>query len=105
MAILNYALSSGNNANLATVQADGTDILFQIYYTGIVAANVSVESWISTRESGPFAKLSGSEKTLVGSDGTAYISLQGLNFGFIRFKLVVPTASTAGTITEIDVLK
>ena len=104
MKTLNYDLTDGANDNLITRKVKGSELLFQMWYTGVVAANVSVEAWISTVEEGPYAKIIDGEKTIVGADNTVYLSLSGVNGGWVRFKLTVPTADTAGTITKADVL-
>jgi hypothetical protein len=102
MTILNYALSGGNKT-LLRAQAIDRDMVFQLWYTDLTAATITVEIWASTNASQPFAKIPAATKTLVPADGTALISLSGLSYVFVEFRVIAP-AGTLGTITTVDVL-
>lgn len=102
MTILNYALSGGNKT-LLRVQAVDRDMVFQLWYTDVISATITVEVWASTNASQPFAKIPMATKTLVPADGTALLSLSGLSFVNIEFRLIAPL-STLGTVSVVDVL-
>lgn len=102
METLNYNLSGGNKT-LITKQAMARDMVFQCWYTGIVATDVRIDVYVSTDKDQPFKKVEGAEKTLGPANGTEYISLSGLAFMYVQFRLVVGSA-VVGTITKIDVL-
>jgi hypothetical protein len=101
MTILNYALSGGNKT-LLRVQAIDRDMVFQLWYTDLVVNTITVEIWASTQASQPFARIPVATKTLVPADGTALISLSGLAFVYVEFRVVAPSG-TLGTITNVDV--
>lgn len=102
MKILNYALAGGNKT-LLQVQAVDSDMLFQLWYTGLTSTTVSVEVWISTISAGPYSKVPSASYTLIPADNTAHISLSGLSYAFVEFRLVAASA-TAGTISQCDVM-
>ena len=98
---LNYALSVGANNNLLTFGSQKDNLLFQMNYTDVVATNVSVDVYISSEQDGTFVKIDGASKTLIPADNSVVIPLSGVSFAYVQFRLVVPTASTAGTITTV----
>jgi hypothetical protein len=102
MTLLNYNLAGGNKV-LLTQQAHMRDMFFQLWFTGIVATDVKVEVWVSSSPNEAYRKVESAEKTLVGANGTEYISLSGLAFAYVQFRLVVGSAAS-GVITKVDIL-
>jgi hypothetical protein len=102
MISLNYALSGGTHT-LLRAQAVDRDMVFQLWYTDVVAKTLTVEVYASTNLSQSFAKITTATKLLVPADGTVLISLSGLSFVYVEFRIVAPL-NTLGTITVVDVL-
>lgn len=100
----NYALTGGT-AVLATVAVRAkSTLIFQMYHSSIVATNVTLEAHIGLNSGKTFAKLDFADKAVVAGSGTTVMVLTDVPAGcYIQFKLVVPTASTAGTIVEYEV--
>jgi len=97
MKTINYALAGGNKT-LLQVQAIDKTVAAQFVFSGIVAANVSIEVWASTDKSGPWSKIEGATKLLVPANGNEMILLSGTSFIHIQFRLI-----TAGvTVGKVD---
>lgn len=100
-----YSIAGGNTP-LLKVQASSPVVLFQLWYTGIVASDISVEVWISTTRDTTklMSKVDSATKILPASaNGTAVISISGLSYAYAELRLVA-TAGEAGMITYVDAL-
>lgn len=102
MKILNYDLSGGSITLLANVQAVNSDIVFQVWYSGINNEGTRIHVGVSTIEGGPFAEITEATKVLASTGETQIIALSGLSFCFLEFFL--EAGGTVGTISKIDCL-
>jgi hypothetical protein len=102
MITLSHNFSAGNKI-LITQQANMRDMFFQLWFTGLVATDARVEVWVSSAAGEPYRKVEGAEKTLIGANGTEFISLSGLAFAHVQFRLVVGSA-VVGQVTKVEVL-
>ena len=97
MKTIDYALAGGNKT-LYQVQAEGKTMAFQISFSAIVSAGVSIEVWTAISASGPWSKIEAATKLLVPANGNEMILLSGTSFVFVQYRL-----NTGGvTVGKID---